>query len=148
MNVRVAVRVTFSIGYLKPNWTFFTVYRLKIVYNGFHINRKNCSIFSQFIHLHYKALQNFKNIEESKHQCLSWYCFSINILVRYRYMKLWCNFMFWWLFILKYTQSTICGIVALQCNFHCLFLFSFSCTINLMWNLVTMFTLLKLKPVL
>ena len=39
---------------------------------------------------------------------------SVNILVWYRYMKLWCNSMFWWQFNLKYTHANICGIVALN----------------------------------
>ena len=38
----------------------------------------------------------------------------INILVWYRYIKLWCNLMFWWQFILKYSRDTICGVVALM----------------------------------
>ena len=65
-----------------------------------------------------KRCNGFKIISGYKCQNFEIRWYLVNILVWYRYMKLWCNFMFWWQVILKYTQTNICGRIALALSVH------------------------------
>ena len=65
--------------------------------------------------LHFIALKCFKNVADKNIKSLIFkLILCINILVWYRYIKLLCKFMFWWQYILKYTQATMCGIVGFK----------------------------------